>query len=73
VRLSSEDSTLRITVADEGAGFDAGEVGLRGHGLLSIREQMRHVGGSMHIDSAPGRGTTVALTAPLAAGGKAST
>jgi len=68
VWLSSEDSTLRITVADEGAGFDAGEVGLPGYGLLSIREQLRHVGGSMRIDSALGRGTTVMLTAPLATG-----
>ena len=29
-------------------------------------EHLRHVGGSMRIDSVPGRGTTVELTVPLA-------
>ena len=65
VRLGAEDGMLRITVEDDGAGFDAANVGLEGYGLFGIREQLRHVGGSMHIDSAPGRGTTVMLTAPL--------
>lgn len=73
VWLSSEDGMLRITAADEGGGFDATEVSLQGYGLFGIREQLRHVGGSMHIDSALGRGTTVALTAPLTAGPTAST
>lgn len=65
VRLGSEDGMSRITVEDEGSGFDASEVGHQGYGLFGIREHLRHVGGSMHIDSVPGRGTT--LTVPLAA------
>jgi len=65
VWLGSEDHTLRITVKDDGAGFDVAAVGLESHGLFGIREQLRHVGGTMDIDSAPGRGTTVTLTAPL--------
>jgi PAS domain S-box-containing protein len=73
VWLGSEESLLRITVEDEGTGFDAAGVDSRGHGLFGIREQLKHLGGSMHIDSAPGRGTTVALTVPLATGGTAST
>ena len=73
VSLGSQDGTILITVRDEGTGFDAAEVGLRGLGLFGIGEQLRHVGGSMHIESAPGRGTTVALTAPLAAQPKAPT
>ncbi len=68
VWLGSEDSMLRITVADEGAGFDAAVVGLQGHGLFGIREQLRHVGGSMHIESAPGKGTKVHLCVPLTNG-----
>jgi len=66
VRLGWEDNLLRITVEDEGSGFDAAEVDLQGYGLFGIREHLRHVGGSMDIDSKPGRGTTVALTVPLA-------
>jgi PAS domain S-box-containing protein len=72
VRLASEDSLLRIVVADGGTGFDAERVSLQGDGLYGISEQLRHVGGEMHIDSVPGRGTTVTLTAPLTVAGAAS-
>jgi signal transduction histidine kinase len=67
VRLRSDSLGLRITVEDDGTGFDPGTVALKGYGLFGIREQLRYIGGSMHIDSAPGRGTTVLMTAPLAA------
>lgn len=66
VRLRAREDQLRISVEDEGAGFDCGE-DFQGYGLFGIREQLKHVGGSMHIDSVPGRGTTVALTAPIVA------
>jgi signal transduction histidine kinase len=72
VRLSSKESMLHITVEDEGVGFDIEEVGLAGYGLFGIREQLRYVGGGMHVDSAIGRGTKVTLTAPLATGRAAS-
>jgi PAS domain S-box-containing protein len=73
VRLGSADGLLRITVEDEGIGFDAAEGSDRGHGLFGIREHLRHVGGSMDIDSVPGRGTTVTLRVPLATVGSIST
>jgi len=76
VWLGPEDGSLRITVKDDGAGFDSagfesagfvgGMVGSEGYGLYGIREQVRHLGGSMRVDSVPGRGTTVELLAPLA-------
>ncbi len=65
VSLGSEDGALLIRVEDEGRGFDAASPGLECLGLFGIREQLRYVGGSMHVDSAPGRGTTVVLTVPL--------
>ena len=73
VRLSADDNLLRITVEDEGAGFDAVGVDLKGYGLFGIREHLRYVGGSMHVDSALGQGTTVTLTAPLTTGRGSST
>jgi signal transduction histidine kinase len=54
-----------IVVEDEGAGFDPDATGENGHGLVSIRERLDLVGGTCHIDAAPGRGTRVILTAPL--------
>ena len=59
---------IRVTVSDEGAGFDplmlspAGDGG--GFGLFSIRERIGLIGGRLEIDSAPGRGTRMALTVP---------
>jgi len=59
---------MRVTVSDEGAGFDtcrllpAGDGG--GFGLFSIRERIGLLGGRVEIDSAPGRGSRVALAVP---------
>ncbi len=67
VALRRDGGRVRIVVQDEGAGFDPAVVGpgAGGFGLGSIRERMSLVGGSMEIDSAPGRGTRVTLSAPL--------
>ena len=62
---------LRITVTDQGVGFDpalierapADQIGL---GLLSIRERLTLLGGRFEIESAPGRGARFLLTAPRA-------
>lgn len=36
-----------------------------GFGPLSLRERARHIGGSLTIDSAPGRGSCFTLRVPL--------
>lgn len=59
---------LRIVVRDNGRGFDPKAVKRTtgsGFGLISVRERLNYIGGSVHIDSEPGRGTAVTLTAPL--------
>jgi PAS domain S-box-containing protein len=61
--------TVRITVADSGRGFDparvVGDHSSSGFGLFSIRERIELMGGRMEVESAPGRGTRIHLTAPL--------
>lgn len=65
-----DDESLRITVADEGVGFDPAKalnpsaVRTGGLGLFSIRERLGLLGGQFEIDSAPGRGTRFILTVP---------
>jgi signal transduction histidine kinase len=39
-------------------------------GLLSIRERVHALGGQFDLETAPGRGTTVRLTVPLAPAGE---
>jgi PAS domain S-box-containing protein len=61
---------LRVTVSDEGAGFDPGRLrlvgGEGGFGLFSVRERIGLSGGRLEIDSAPGKGSRLALIVPPA-------
>jgi len=54
---------VEISVEDTGTGFDPSAE--PGHGLSSVRERLTLVGGTCDIDSAPGAGTRVTITAPL--------
>ena len=65
VTLQAAD-TLRLTVTDDGIGFDA-EAALRdgrGFGLESMQERARTVGGTLSIWSGPGEGTEISATLP---------
>jgi len=65
----SQEAGMRITIRDEGVGFDperlksAGDVGC-GFGLFSISERIGLLGGTFEIDSAPGKGSRFVLTVP---------
>jgi PAS domain S-box-containing protein len=58
------DSRLRLTLADQGAGFDASGAVPGGLGLFRIRERAAFLGGELQVTAARGKGTTVALTLP---------
>jgi two-component system CheB/CheR fusion protein len=62
------DDHIEIAVTDGGVGFDAETTRAKspGFGILSIRERLFYIGGNSRVESAPGRGTRVLLTAPLA-------
>jgi len=64
VNAWQEAEELRFDVADDGAGFDP-ERGRPGVGLTNMRDRVGAIGGSLHIDSAPGRGTTISGSIPL--------
>lgn len=51
--------TIRLTVVDDGVGFDPRSVAGRSLGLLGMEQRAIAVGGTLHVDSAPGRGTQV--------------
>lgn len=66
VSLQRIDSNIRITMEDDGIGFDPRSLEpLKSFGFFSIRERLNHFGGLMEIVAAPGKGTRVSLTAPL--------
>ena len=71
VRLQTTDDGAQIVVEDDGRGFDPALLGhstrsgMGGFGLFNIRERLEHLGGEVGIESRPGEGTRVVLTAPL--------
>lgn len=64
VTLRREERQVRVTVADDGIGFQAAEKGM---GILGMEERVRHLGGQFHIDSRPGSGTRISILLPLEA------
>jgi signal transduction histidine kinase len=59
-----DNTGLRITITDDGAGFDPDLVPAGGGLDQSIRARLRNVGGDATITSRRGHGTTVELWAP---------
>ena len=66
VELAGRGTEIRLRVSDSGIGFDIESQRLRkGLGLVSMRERLRLVGGSLSIDSRPSKGTHIDARVPL--------
>lgn len=66
VRVWVDDVSLNLRVEDHGAGFDAQAlVEASSSGLAGMEERASILGGSLMIDSQPGRGTHLAADLPL--------
>ena len=59
------EGPLVLEIQDDGQGFEAAQVHT-GMGLVNIRQRVVGLGGQLTIESAPGQGTRVAATIPLA-------
>jgi PAS domain S-box-containing protein len=72
VILEQRDGQVGAILEDDGRGFDSEAVqeasGQRRLGLLGIQERVALVGGTVTIESAPGRGTTMFVRIPMPAG-----
>ena len=65
VTLRQMDGGLLLAVSDDGTGFDPVSPDKGMHlGLASMRERVRLVHGTLDIESAPGRGTTILAWVP---------
>jgi signal transduction histidine kinase len=69
VHIDVKPSSLTIAIEDDGVGFDVADVERpgkrRGFGLLSIRERVAGLGGTVDIDSAAGRGSRLHVALPI--------
>ena len=57
-------NSLFLSVSDDGRGFDLSEES-DGHGLVSMRERIREMGGTLDMTSHVGSGTTITLQVPM--------
>ncbi len=70
VSIRRDDGNIIISIEDDGIGFDTSEIEQlklknKGFGLFNIKERLKLLGGKVEIESEPGRGTCVTVTAPL--------
>ena len=69
IAIEQVDGALNLTVRDNGQGFRPAEARThKTYGLLGLRERTLLLGGEARVASEPGRGTTVEVSVPLAAG-----
>jgi signal transduction histidine kinase len=69
IQVRRSGRTLSCSIRDDGAGFDVGAVesdhSRSGLGLIGMRERLCAIGGTLTIDSAPGRGTKLFIKIPM--------
>lgn len=64
ITLRQQDGKLTFSVVDDGVGFDTSAVSA-GRGLQNMRDRIGSLGGSLSLESQPGRGTNVIGSLPL--------
>ncbi len=66
VHIDTPDDRVEVVVADDGRGFDLTGtlLGRDGFGLHTMRERMELIGGTLTIETSPGRGTRVVASVP---------
>jgi len=64
VSMSRQNGHVELAVRDTGAGFDPGAPH-GGSGLTHIRDRVAELGGTLDIDSAPGRGAALTVRVPV--------
>src|SRR6266849_1632546 len=72
IRAFKERDVLCCSIRDDGAGFDALQVqtepSRKGLGLIAMQERMSAIGGTLRVESCPGRGTELSVRVPLEVG-----
>jgi signal transduction histidine kinase len=63
--VTSSDSSVAVTIDDDGTGFDPASVRADALGLLGMRERLALVGGTLTVESSRDAGTTLAARVPV--------
>ncbi len=67
VKVWEDESALHFEVRDDGAGFDLATGVHEGHGFVNMGDRVGAIGGTISVESAPGKGTAILGRIPLTA------
>jgi two-component system NarL family sensor kinase len=67
ITLLTTPNELTCAIADDGHGFEPAQAPAGHFGLVGLNERAKLLGGKIHLKSAPGHGTHIAITIPLEA------
>lgn len=67
IRLQRPTETIRLTIRDNGIGFEMDAQKHASYGLMSMKERVNEIGGSLNIITAPGKGTRIDIRVPVMA------
>jgi signal transduction histidine kinase len=60
ILLSNQDHSVSLTIIDNGKGFDT-DKNHKGNGMTTMKKRAAELGGTLQIDSAQNKGTTIKL------------
>lgn len=64
VQIDSSETDVRVTVDDNGKGFDATSAMTKGLGLKLIKDRLEMLGGTLEVDSVIGQGSRITFQIP---------
>ncbi|MNW40472.1 two-component system, NarL family, sensor histidine kinase LiaS [Fontibacillus panacisegetis] len=65
IRIHRKLNVVKVTLRDNGLGFELDEKKQTSYGLSTMQERVREIGGSIQFITAPGKGTRIEITVPL--------
>ncbi|CAG7650580.1 Sensor histidine kinase LiaS [Paenibacillus solanacearum] len=66
VRLTKpSEGTVRLMIRDNGVGFNMDEKKQASYGILTMKERVNEIGGSLNLITAPGKGTRIDIRIPI--------
>lgn len=65
IRVHRRGDTVRMTLRDDGIGFELDDTKQASYGLSNMQERIDEIGGSIQFITAPGKGTRIEITVPV--------
>jgi NarL family two-component system sensor histidine kinase LiaS len=65
VKLLHRPDGIRLSIRDNGVGFELDARKHASYGIVSMKERVNEIGGSMHVITAPNQGTRIEIRVPI--------